>query len=96
MSTTRFRIDPDDLSTLQEGRIDPAKVDAATEAETVAQEQEDEAMAMQDMARNARRVRRRPGLSQTELARRIDMLLETTRDRERGKRCPAGPARALL
>ncbi len=28
MSTTRFRIDPDDLSTLPEGRIDPARVDA--------------------------------------------------------------------
>ena len=66
MSTTRVRIDPDDPSTLPEGRIDPARVDATTEAETAAQEREDEEEAMQDMPRYARRVRRRLGLSQTE------------------------------
>ena len=96
MSTTRVRIDPDDPSTLPEGRIDPARVDAATEAEIAAQEREDEAEAMQDMARYARRVRRRLGLSQTELARRIDVPHETIRNWEQGKRCPTGAARALL
>ena len=94
MSTTRVRIDPDDPSTLAEGRIDPARVDATTEAEIAAQEREDEAM--QDMARYARRVRRRLGLSQTELARRIDVSHETIRNWEQGKRCPTGAARALL
>ena len=94
MSTTRVRIDSDDPSTLLEGRIDPARVDATTEAEIAAQEQEDEAM--QDMARYARRVRRRLGLSQTELARRIDVPHETIRNWEQGKRCPTGAARALL
>ena len=94
MSTTRVRIDPDDLSTLPEGRIDPARVDATTEAEIAAQEREDEAM--QDMARYARRVRRRLGLSHTELARRIDVPHETIRNWEQGKRCPTGAARALL
>ena len=55
----QVRIDPDDPSTLPEGRIDPARVDATTEGEIAAQEREDEDEAMQDMARYARRVRRR-------------------------------------
>ena len=97
MNTTRVRIDPDDPSTLPEGRIDPARVDATTEGEIAAQEREDEDMqAMQDMARYARRVRRRLGLSQTELARRTDVPLETIRNWEQGKRCPTDAARALL
>ena len=50
MSTTRVRIDPDDPSTLPEGRIDPARVDATTEAEIAEQEREDEE---EDMARYA-------------------------------------------
>ena len=96
MGTTRIRIDPDDPSTLPKGRIDPARVDATTEAEIAAQDREDEAEAMRDMARYARRVRRRLGLSQTEFARRIDVPHETIRNWEQGKRCPTGAARALL
>ncbi len=71
-------------------------MDGTTEAEIAAQEREDEAEALQDMARYTRRVRRRMGLSQTELARRIDVSLETIRNWEQGKRCPTGAARALL
>ncbi len=96
MGTTRIRIDPDDPSTWPEGRVDAARVDATTEAEIAAQEREDEAEGMQDMARYARRVRRRLGLSQTELARRINVSQETIRNWEQGKRCPTGAARALL
>ncbi len=96
MSTTRVRIDPDDPATLPEGRIDPAVVDATTEAEIAAQQEEDDAEAMQDMARYARRIRRRLGLSQIELARRIDVPHETIRNWEQGKRSPTGAARALL
>ena len=96
MSTTRVRIDPDDPATLPEGRIDPAVVDATTEAEIAAQQKEDDAEAMQDMARYARRIRRRLGLSQIELARRIDVPHETIRNWEQGKRSPTGAARALL
>ena len=96
MSTTRIRIDPDDPATFPKGRIDPARVDATTEAEIALQEREDEAEALQDMARYTRRVRRRMGLSQTELARRIDVSPETIRNWEQGKRCPTGAARALL
>ncbi len=96
MSTTRVRVDPDDPSTFPGGRIDAGRVEATTEAEIVAQEREDEAEALQDMARYARRVRRRLGLSQTELARRIDVSPETVRTSEQGKRFPTGAARALL
>ena len=60
MSTMRFRIDPDDPSTLPEGRINPASVDSSTEAEIAAQEREGEAGAMQDMARYARWIRQHP------------------------------------
>ena len=96
MSTTRVRIDPGHPSTLPKGKIDPAKVDATTETEIAMQEREDEDEAMQDMARYARRIRRRLGLSQTELAHRIDVPRETIRNWEQGKRCPTGAARALL
>ena len=96
MSATRIRTDPDDPSTFPKGRIDPAVVDATTEADIALQEREDEAVAMQDMARYARQIRRRLGLSQTELARRIDVPHETIRNWEQGKRSPTGAARALL
>ena len=96
MSTTRIRIDPDKSATFPEGRIDTAKVDSTTEAEIGLQQREDDAEAMQDVARYARRVRRRLGLSQTEFARRIDVPHETIRNWEQGKRCPTGAARALL
>ena len=96
MGTTRIRIDPDDPSIFPRGRVDTVVVDAATEADIVQQEREDDAEAMQDMARYARRIRRRLSLSQTELARRIDVPHETIRNWEQGKRCPTGAARALL
>ncbi len=96
MSTTKVRINPDDSGTFPKGRFDPAVVDATTEAEIALQIQEDDAEAMQDMARYARRVRRRLGLSQVELARRIDVPHETIRNWEQGKRFPTGAARALL
>ncbi len=73
MSTTRVSVDPDDPATFPKGRIDPARVDATTEAEIATQERENEEEAMQDMARYARRIRRRLGLSQTGPARRIDV-----------------------
>ena len=71
-------------------------VDATSEADIASQIQEDEDEAMRDMARYARRVRRRLGLTQVELARRIDVPHETIRNWEQGKRCPTGAARALL
>ena len=53
------------------------------------QEREDDAEAMRDMARFARRVRRRLGLTQ---ARCIDIPRETIRNWEQAKRGPTGTA----
>ena len=94
--TTRVRIDPDDPRSLPEGRVDHAVLDSTTEADLVSQQREDDAEAMRDMARFARRVRRRTGLTQVEFARRIDVSHETIRNWEQGKRGPTGAARTLL
>jgi putative transcriptional regulator len=78
------------------GRIDLARLDATTEADIAAQQAADEADAMQDAAKFARRVRKRLGLSQSEFSQRIEVSLETIRNWEQGKRCPTGAAKALL
>jgi putative transcriptional regulator len=78
------------------GRIDTARVDATTEADIAHQAAADDRDAMQDAAQFARRVRQRMGLSQAELALRIDVSLETIRNWEQGKRSPTGAAKALL
>ena len=62
MSRTRLGIDPDDSRSLPDGRVDHAVLDATTEEDLALQAHEDDAEAMQDMARFARRVRRRLGL----------------------------------
>jgi putative transcriptional regulator len=92
----RMSIEPNIQETLAAGRIDPERVDATTEQDIAAQRAEDEAAAMHDAARFARRVRRRLGLSQAEFSRRIDVPIDTIRDWEQGKRCPTGAAKALL
>ena len=96
MSRTRVRIDPDNSRCLPRGRVDHAVLDATTEEDIAQQVRDDDAEAMQDMARFARRVRRRLGLTQVEFARRIDVPHETIRNWEQGKRGPTGAARALL
>ncbi len=96
MSRTRIGIDPDDPQSLPPGRVDHAVLDATTEEDIALQARDDDAQAMQDMARFARRVRRRLGLTQVEFARRIDVPHETIRNWEQGKRGPTGAARALL
>ena len=96
MSTTRVRVDPDDPRTFPKGKMDLAVVDATTEEQIALHQREDDEEAMKDMARYARRVRRRLGLTQVELARRINVPHETIRNWEQGKRCPTGAARALL
>jgi putative transcriptional regulator len=96
MRTVRVTIDPKLPASSAIGRIDPARVDATTEDEIAAQQAADEAQAMQDAAKFARRVRKRLGLSQAEFSQRIDVPLETIRNWEQGKRCPTGAARALL
>lgn len=96
MKTVRVKIDPAATASLKMGRIDKARVDATSEDEIAAQKAADEAEAMQDAARFARRVRRRLGLSQAEFSKRIDVPIDTIRNWEQGKRCPTGAAKALL
>ena len=93
MSETRVRIDPDDPRSLPPARVDYAVLDATTEEDIAQQARHDDAEAMRDMARFARRVRRRLGLTQVEFARRMH---ETIRNWEQGKRGPTGAARTLL
>ena len=96
MKTVRMKIDPKDPATLAAGWIDPAGVDDTTEADIALQQAADEAEAMQDVAKFARRVRKRLGLSQSEFSERIDVPLDTIRNWEQGKRSPTGAAKALL
>lgn len=96
MPKTRVRIDPGRLRDLPVGRVDHAVLDATTEQDIAAQQRQDDAEARRDTAKFVRRVRKRLGFTQQEFARRIDVPQETIRNWEQGKRCPTGPARALL
>ncbi|HSN79648.1 MAG TPA: helix-turn-helix domain-containing protein [Rhodoferax sp.] len=96
MKIVRVRIDPADPASMALGRIDTAFVDATTEEDIARHIAEDEAEAMQDAARYARRVRKRLGLSQAEFSHRIDVSIDTIRNWEQGKRSPTGAAKALL
>ena len=96
MKTVRMSIDPALPASVMLGRVDMTRVDATTEKEIAAQMTSDEAGAMQDAAKFARRVRKRLGLSQMEFSARIDVSLETIRNWEQGKRSPTGAAKALL
>jgi putative transcriptional regulator len=96
MKTVKVAIDPASPDSRKPGRIDAARVDKTTEEDIAAQKAADEALALQDAARFARRVRKRLGLSQAEFSERIDVPLETIRNWEQGKRCPTGAAKALL
>jgi putative transcriptional regulator len=96
MKTVRVKIDPKAPATMAIGRIDAVRVDATSEEEIAAQQAADEAEAMQDAARFARRVRRRLGLSQADFSRRIEVSIDTIRNWEQGKRSPTGAAKALL
>ena len=96
MKTVHVKIDPELLSSLPKGRINKAKLDATTERNTAEHKAADDAEAMQDAAKFARRVRKRLGLSQLEFSHRIDVSLETIRNWEQGKRSPTGAAKALL
>ena len=96
MTRTRVKIDPGHRQDLPAGRVHYAVLDATTERDITAQHRHDDAEAMRDMAKFARRVRKRLGFTQQEFARRIDVPQETIRNWEQGKRCPTGAAKALL
>ena len=89
MGGTRLTIDPDSPRGLPSGRVDHEALDATGVDDIARQARDDDAEAMRDMGRFARRVRRRLGLTQVEFARRICNW-------EQGKRGPTGAARALL
>lgn len=95
MKTIRMKIDSADSSGTK-GRIDPARVDGTTETDIAHHAAIDEAEALQDAARFARRVRKRLGLSQSEFSERIEVPVDTIRNWEQGKRRPTGAAKALL
>ena len=96
MKTVRMKIEPNTSSNKRVGRVNTAKLDATTEKQIAQHAEQDDAVAMQDAAKFARRVRRRLGFSQAEFATRIDVSLETIRNWEQGKRSPTGAAKALL
>lgn len=96
MKTVRLKIEPASRTGQPSSRIDAARLDANTEADTQAQAAQDDAQAMQDAGQFARRVRRRLSLSQAQFASRIDVSLETIRNWEQGKRSPTGAAKAQL
>ncbi len=78
------------------GRIDYARVDATSTRQLAAQQVQDDAAAMQDAAKYAKRVRLRLGLTQQAFSERIEVPLDTIRNWEQGKRSPTGAAKALL
>jgi putative transcriptional regulator len=96
MKTIRKTIEVQSPQAKPVGRVDVRRLDATGEAEIDRQMAEDDADALRDAARFARRVRRRLGFSQAEFAERIDVSLDTIRNWEQGKRHPTGAAKALL
>ncbi|ARU01668.1 antitoxin HigA-2 [Yoonia vestfoldensis] len=78
------------------GRIDISRVDATTEVEIKSHMLEDEMAALADAGDYARQIRRRLGLTQVQLATKLDVPIDTLRNWEQGKRYPTGPAKALL
>ena len=78
------------------GGIDIDRVDDTTEEEIARQKVADEAEAMLDAAKYARRVRKRLGLTQAEFSLRIGVSIDTIRNWEQGKRRPTGAAQSLL
>ncbi len=96
MKTIRKTIEVQSPLARPVGRVDARRLDATDEAEIDRQRAEDDADALRDAVRFARRVRRRLGFSQAEFAERIDVSLDTIRNWEQGKRQPTGAAKALL
>jgi putative transcriptional regulator len=96
MKTVSMKIDVQNPNAQPVGRIHAKRIDATTQADIAKHQAEDDANAMLDAAKFARRVRRRLGFSQAEFAERIDVSLDTIRNWEQGKRCPTGAAKALL
>jgi putative transcriptional regulator len=96
MKTVRVSIDVTKPFPESLGLVNKQKLDATTEQDIAQHKAIDDAEALLDAARFARRVRRRLGFSQAEFAMRIDVSLDTIRNWEQGKRSPTGAAKSLL
>jgi len=96
MKKRQIKVDPKDIGSFPKGRVNKEILDETTEEDLTLQQASDDAKAMDDVARYARRVRRRLGLTQLEFSARINVSQETIRNWEQGKRCPTGAAKALL
>lgn len=96
MKTVRVKIDPAAPVTLKQGKVDFAKIDSTTEQQISQHQETDDKNALQGAARFTAGVRKRLGLSQSQFAERIGVLIETIRNWEQGKRYPTGAAKALL
>ena len=96
MKQTYLKVSHTNPTSFPKGRINHKKVDGTTERDISRQIAEDDTEAMLEAAKYARRVRKRLGLSQSELSKRIDVSLDTIRNWEQGKRSPTGAAKALL
>jgi len=96
MKVVRVKIDPSKKSSFPSGRVDKRRLDATAEQDITRQQMADDADAMLDAARFARRVRKRLGLTQQQFSQRINVPLDTIRNWEQGKRYPTGAAKALL
>jgi putative transcriptional regulator len=92
----RVSVDLSNPSSFPTGFVDKKLLDATTERLIKLYQQQDDAEAMIDAAKYAKRVRERIGLSQQEFSNRIEVSLETIRNWEQGKRSPTGAAKALL
>lgn len=96
MKTVRATIDLNRAASHPKGRVDEVRLDATSEQDIEQQQKADDADALLDAAKFARRVRKRMGLTQKEFSQRIDVSLDTIRNWEQGKRYPTGAAKALL
>ena len=98
MTTTRVRIDPRrSVHGCPRGRIDPARVDATTEAEIALQERRGRGRGHAGHGA-IRAPGPAPARSVADRARAAPSTCRTRtiRNWEQGKRCPTGAARALL
>jgi len=96
MKTLQIKIDKNGKPSLPMGQVNLAKLNATTEQDILQHQTIDDAEALMDAAKFARRVRRRVGMTQSEFSKRIDVSVETIRNWEQGKRTPTGAAKACL
>ncbi|TVQ23105.1 MAG: helix-turn-helix domain-containing protein [Spirochaetaceae bacterium] len=96
MNDVHVTVDPMDLSSFPEGRVNSDRIDATTDQDIQEHIEQDTNEAMVDMGVYIRSVRARVGMTQREFSDRIGISVDTLRNWEQGRRYPTGTARALL